>query len=193
MPDRLETPQAFRVPIPDPTVLTTVQLRQAIEALKDLSEAKIEAVEKLLNARIDHNFAMDEKRHRETREWLQQMKDNRLERQSANDTALHAAFAAQKELVNQQRECNEEAQDKLEQSLNKQLESIQREAKQTHLSLDEKINTLKSDMDKRSGRQEEHTDSKGTMQWVVGLIVAVILSLVGNAITLVYLFTHTTK
>lgn len=178
------------VPVPDPTLLTTAALKLSIDNLKEFMLARIDSQSELLKEKIANNYCLDEKRHRETREWLQKSREHWLEVKADAESALDRAFAAAKELNDQQRKCNEESQTKTEQSFTKQIEAFMRESTISHSALGDRITILERLADRSTGAKTENVENRGLAQWVIGLIVAIGLALLGNAITLIYLFTH---
>jgi len=185
------TRESSTVPIPDPTLLTTAALKLSIENLERFLVTKIESGDELLDEKIRNNFCLDEKRHRETREWISMLKAHRLEAKEDRDKAIAAAFEAQKELFNQSRICNEEAAGKAEASFTKQIEALAKETAVSRTALSDRIDALKEQSAQRAGKDIQSTEARGNSQWLIGLVIAIILSLIGNAITLIYLFTHT--
>lgn len=100
------------IPVPDPTELTTSAVALAKTDLKELFDVKLNGFRELI-----------------------------IEKFSGRDTALAAAFKAAQELVKQQNDSNTLANDKMEASFAKQIQS-----------LDEKIDDLKERVSELSGR-----------------------------------------
>lgn len=176
------------VPIPDPTTLTTAQLKVAIDNLREFLMCKIELESKHVNERINNNYCLDEKRHRETREWIQKAEAHRLEVKADGEKALAEALRVRKELFEQERLANEQAVAKQADYVNKALEVLNREAKTSHEALSLRIDELKTALDLYRGRHEEHVEIKGSSQWIIGLIIAIVLSLGADIIMVVHIF-----
>lgn len=83
-----------KTPTPDPTVLTTDALRREIKASTDLTNAKLEALTRFLETKIDGNAALSEERHRLTRRELAAGEERRLEHKKDTKDNVDTAFAA---------------------------------------------------------------------------------------------------
>ncbi len=198
-------------PVPDPTVLTTQQLTIGLASLREILETRLDAmdtatelnkeqmdkipqmihesvvaVEKIRDQKfltVDEKFRSIETQFKE--------RDTRTE-QSSKDSkvAVDAALQAAKEAVGEQNKSNALAIAKSETAFTKQLDQIMTLIAATSKTSDEKINDLKSRLDRGEGGQGEFRDSRTQQNVVTGWFIAVALALIGNAVTLVYLFTH---
>ncbi len=144
-------------PVPDPTVLTTQALAQAISSLKELFETRISALEKnmeLLQQGLDERS----KEVRETVKHLERLHDEKFCRiqtqiserdiqteKASRDVkaAVDAAFAAAKEAVGEQNKSNALAIGKSEATTTKQLDGITDQIKTNTKTTDEKIADIK--------------------------------------------------
>ena len=119
-------------PIPDPTVLTTEQLKDKIQGLRELLEAVIKGKSDL----VEERFASIQQQFRE--------RDSRMEQQARDaKTAVDAAFAAQKEAVSEQNKTGALAIAKSEAATNKQIDQLAAQLGTINGALDGKINDLK--------------------------------------------------
>lgn len=160
------------LPRPDPTILTTEQLRREIGALRAILEARLDAGDKAVEllhedvlrrlelgvssveAEIKAGAALREERLRSITERLAdfgdevktrfQERDTRSEREARdNKTAVDAAFAAQKEAVAEQNKSIALANDKSEASFTKQIDQIVILIQTTNQAVSDKIDDLK--------------------------------------------------
>ncbi len=210
----MDTDPRGSTPVPDPTVLTTQQLGLSVSALREFIATTRELLETRLDAMDTATRLNKEQMNNIPRlidEKLTQFKDLTLEKfhsietqfkerdtrteQSSKDSkvAVDAALQAAKEAVGEQNKSSALAIAKSEASTNKQLDQIGTLINSTNKALDEKINDLKGRLDRGEGQQFQKSNDKDQHNWVVGLVVTCILALLGNAITLVFLFTHIGK
>lgn len=140
-----ELPSAERLPIPDPTRLTSQALREAIVALKDVIYTRLEGMDKalqLLQARSDRFPAELDAKIGTVRDLLSERfkgielqfegiqlqfkeRDTRVE-QTARDskTAVDAALQAAKEAVEKQNAASSQAAQKSELAFTKQIDQL---------------------------------------------------------------------
>lgn len=144
-------------PVPDPTVLTTQQLFQAIASLKELFEVRVHSIEeniKLIQSDLDQ-------RSKETREQVKHLEllhnekfkriDTQiLERDGQTDkasrdvkSAVEQAFLAAKQAVDQQNNTNALSIAKSDATISKQIDGITETMKSNTKTTDDKINDLK--------------------------------------------------
>jgi hypothetical protein len=178
----------------DPTILTTAQLMREITHLRELQEARFEAMDKAVNllqefanrqptiaevvAKNDEKFlGMDA---------LIAERDRRFDlRDRDRQTALDAALATAKEAVQQQQTANAQAIQKSEAAFTKQIDQIGNIINSQATTLDDKINDIRT----RLATVETHfsssgkgiTDYFGIIMGVVA-IAALIGTLVGYAL-----------
>ncbi len=184
-------------PVPDPTVLTTQQLTIGLAALREILETRLDAMDVAteLNKAATDTFPrrMDERIcaiQKLNNEKFIGVEKQFAERDIRSNTvaelgqkALEAALSAAKEAVG-----------KTEVSFTKQIDNtlvqIQAEKKAT----DDKIDDVKSRLTAiETGLNTRHivtTEDRGSNQWMIGILISLGLALLGNAITLIYLFNH---
>lgn len=195
-------------PVPDPTILTTQQLVREIAASREILEAKydtrlaamdtatelnklatdgiprmvadrVAALEKVINEK----FAGIQTQFKE--------RDIRAEREARdNKVAVDAAFAAQKEAAAKQDEANAKAIDKSERATTETIKTNQELSLSKIDALTSQVSDLKLSVVALNTNEQGHIETKSQNNFVVGLIITVVLALLGNAITLMYLFTH---
>ena len=170
------TPGGGWVPVPDPTALTTAQLRRELATLRELVEAQIQTQSAAVTARLD---AMDEANGirldsmREVpgviREQITHLKELHEERfgsialqfkerdvrteqaASASKQALDAALLAAKELVSQQNEANLAAALKSELAFTKQIDQIGTIISTLEQAITDRLLELKERIDRGEG------------------------------------------
>jgi hypothetical protein len=152
-----------RVPVPDPTALTTEALKLSIANLKELMEAKLASNEKAT--------ASDFK---ELHVRLCLIEKQRLELKADSTKALEAALVAQERLFDQKNKCNEEAAAKAEAAFTKQIESLRSEAQIAREGLSERINGVKERIDRGEGRGAGISQLAGWIFGAVGMVVGLI-------------------
>jgi hypothetical protein len=201
-------------PVPDPTVLTTQALAQAIGALKELFETRVSAIEKAMSSLTSQ---LDEK-SKETREavkHLERLHEEKfvriqtqiLERDAQSDkaardvkAAVDAAFAAAKEAVGEQNKSNALAIGKSETSVLKLIDGITEIIKTNDRTNSDKIGDLKDRLTIiesttkgiSATRAEIKVDSATNWGFVVGgvgIVYGVIAS-IGIIITLAVKMLH---
>lgn len=175
-------------PMPDPSVLTTQQLRREIELLENAVNTRFEGMDKAidllqkfadkspttavleqqiaaLTALVEEKFGGVEKQFAE--------RDKRTEQLSlADKTAIAAALQAQKEAAGAQAESNSAATAKQELAFTKLLEQIQQTQNATNKSTDDKINTLTGRLDRGEGHSKGLGDGWGYIVAVAGVLIA---------------------
>ena len=155
--------QQTLVPVPDPTILTTSQLKTAIDNLKELLEEKINSTNKL-----------KEEKFKETWDRLALMEQQRLETKVDGEKAIERALAAQERLFVQKNQCNEEASDKAERSFTKQIEALRSESAISIKAIYDRIDT-------------QNQRDKGQSNWIIGTALAVVSVLVAIGAVIVVL------
>lgn len=167
-----------RLPIPDPTPMTTAALDRALSSLREILETNIEGVEQLLKTRLDgmdkavdllqdraslQPGAVDAKilnlrtLHEEKFDSVQKQfteRDTRTDQQaSSTKLAVDAALQAVKEAGAKQQDSSDKAIAKSEAATTKQIDAIvDRIAANTKAS-DDKINDLKERISLMIGKQ----------------------------------------
>jgi DNA-directed RNA polymerase beta' subunit len=192
-------------PVPDPTVLTTEQLLREIEAVKELFEQRIEAVEKGIaiahenitrvptevDKAIVHLRELSEERLNTIAERFEGVKtqfterDTRVEqtRVSAKE-ALDAALQAAKEAVGKQNDSFVTSIAKSEAATNKQIEQLGQLINTMTSANGAKVDDLKDRVLRLEGARvavhEATSDKRATTSTTistVGLVIALVLAL----------------
>lgn len=179
--------QQMRVPIPDPTLLTTAALKLSIDNLKELTFSRIESLTLLIETKIAAVNTLKEEKFKELRERLDMVERYRIEAKSDDAKALETAMTAQRELFLQKNVCNEEANAKSEASFTKQIEAIRKEGTIERDALSGRIDALKERIDRDRGKEDHEGQARQQSGWLIPLIVIgvlALLNLVLNVITL---------
>lgn len=187
-------------PVPDPTVLTTEQLRRELSGLRELLEARLSGMDLAtahLERRLDElpvlrESLKDELRtlftaqlalHTEKFNSIQtqfQERDVRVE-QTARDTkvAVDAALQAQQAAVQQQNEAFSLSINKSEAGTNKAIDAISNLIQTAERTLNDKINDVKSRLDRGEGQKSGISSSLafgiatfGLLMGIAGVVVA---------------------
>ncbi len=191
--DVMDTTPRGSTPVPDPTVLTTQQLVREIAASREIIETRLDAMDVATNINktatdkiptlICEKVAALEKLQNEKFEGVEKQFAERDARTSQvselNQKALDAALQAAKE-----------AAGKTELSFTKQIADLTEQFNTKNTALEDRVNDLKGRLDRGEGTTGEQKESKMQQNYVVGLFVTIVLALIANAITLIYLFTH---
>ncbi len=145
------------IPVPDPTVLTTEQLRRELQSQREyiLSElSKVSAVN-------DEKFVGVDLRFGESK------------------TALDAALRAQKDIADVQTKANAEAAEKTERAFTKQFDAMMALVASTSKATDDRIMDLTRRLDRGEGMatggaavKTEHRLDVGTLVAIISVIVA---------------------
>jgi hypothetical protein len=144
------------VPDPDPTTLTNDAVERATKSLRELLEAKIEALADKVKDRFDI-----------------------LEKQTtkaAGDvkSAVDAAFAAAAASVSQQNQANFLASQKQEAAFTKQIDQLTSTGGQISKAADDKISDLKDRLVAMEGRRTGGSDSIALMLSILSALVSII-------------------
>jgi hypothetical protein len=156
-------------PVPDPTLLTTEQLHREIAALREFVLGEIRHVGELSNERFK---AVDEQFYAVSERTKEQKEDGRL--------ALDAAFQSAKDAVALQTEASDKAIAKSEAATTKQIDALGIVVEKSSQAKDEKIEDLKSRLDKLEGRKEGISASTALILALVGALasIAVVITVV---------------
>jgi hypothetical protein len=187
------------VPVPDPTALTTDQLRREISALREVVMIRIDGVEQnaatlketldsrkeeidasslalreLLKSEINKlAIVTDEKFSGVSNQFIE--RDKRTDQLTvAAQTAVTAAFAAQKEAVSEQNKSNSLAINKSEQATAESLRQLQTLFVSDSKATNDKIDDLKSRLDRGEGHGKGVSDFAGWIFGAVGLSFAAV-------------------
>lgn len=186
-----QTPEFSTRPVPDPTSLTTQQLLRELSGLREVLEARMNGSDNLIRMLQDH---LDKKSdvirtevghlrilHEEKFSSIQiqfSERDTRTEQTSKDSkVAVDAALQAAKEAVGEQNKSSALAIAKSEASTTKQIDQIGVLITATSKATDEKINDIKSRLDRGEGSSHGMSNLFG---WIVaGILTAIsILSFV---------------
>ena len=198
--------EKVNVPNPDPSLLTTQQLRDGMLGLKELIGARLDAMDTATDLRlemfkglpddIERRIAhlrevQDEKFHTIDNQFRE--RDVRTTQASgAADDALKAALQAAKELVGAQGEASAAAAVKSETSFTKQIDQIGTIIQTLEKALDARITELKERIDRgegsSSGADQGRADRRLDSQFGVS-IFAVLLLLLSVGVSL-YVASH---
>jgi hypothetical protein len=187
------------VPVPDPTALTTDQLRREISALREVVMIRIDGVEsnamtlketlnnrkeeidasalalrELLKSEINKlAIVTDEKFSGVSNQFIE--RDKRTDQLTvAAQTAVTAAFAAQKEAVSEQNKSNSLAINKSEQATAESLRQLQTLFISDSKATNDKIDDLKGRLDRGEGHGKGVSDFTGWIFGAVGMVVGVV-------------------
>jgi vacuolar-type H+-ATPase subunit I/STV1 len=164
------------VPVPDPTLLTTIAVDRAIADFKQLVDARIKELDKAVllaadNLQKQRTYHDDELNHRLNQVTIDRLAQRDLiqsqietlaavtgEKFNGIDTrlaeakvALDAALAAQKDAVAAQNEANSKAIQKSEDATIKQIDEVKNGMTTAIEGLNDKISDLKSRIDRGDG------------------------------------------
>lgn len=184
--DSQQAPQKFwssggLVPIPDPTSLTTVALKVAVENLKELLEAKIDCNRQLSEAVIKETAALNLKQFEEIHHQTEAIRRE-----------FQLQLDARGVLFNTQSHCTAEATNKAEASVNKQLEAMSKETAISRGALDEKIQALKERLDRGTGREDQQAVTRETSSWVVPMLTIGAIAVLGLILDIVQMLANHT-
>jgi hypothetical protein len=154
-----------RRPIPDPTALTTEQLRRELSGLREILQARLDGMDRAVNI-VNEEITHIPKNIDAAIKHLEELQDEKfkgiglqfLERDvrtdqasKANKEALDAALLAAKELVGAQNIANSAAAVKTEVSFTKQIDQITTLIQTGQRATDATIQELKERLDRGEG------------------------------------------
>lgn len=190
-------------PVPDPTVLTTQQLLREVAMAREILEAKLDGGMSVIEARLTENNRaivllqkatdMVPSHIRDAVGTLKDLhaekfasiatqfieRDKRTEQLSiADKTAIAAALQAQKEAAGATAESTSIGLNKMENNFSKLIETLQIAIAQGFRNSDEKINDVKSRLDRGEGGLKGAKDNQGTLIAIGGMVVTSIIAVV---------------
>jgi cation transport regulator ChaB len=190
-------------PVPDPTALTTQQLRREILSLRELLEVRIDGDLNLLrralqsiddlpaaiDLRVDHLKELHDEKFKSVQVQFAE-RDTRTEQNSRDSkVAVDAALQAAKEAVEKQDRSNGLAIAKSEAATVKLLDQLGDNLKTTASGFDSKINDLKDRLTLIEGRAVGQSAAAQTQQATVqtqqtssGLLIALSVGVIGTLI-----------
>ena len=195
---KLENVQNSR-PVPDPTVLTTQALNQAVLSIKELFDYRLAA----LTQEVERVHVFADQRNDVIKDQvatLEKLFEEKLKRitiqieerdvqadKAARDvkSAVDAAFAAAKEAVGEQNKSNALSITKSETSTLKQIDAIIELLRNTVKTTDDKISDLKDRIIAIESHSKGLGDSWGYLVGAVGVMLAV-GSIVGLIVKLIH-------
>jgi hypothetical protein len=195
MPEHPRSPSnvsEWRLPVPDPTILTTEALHREINALKELLQARFDAMERATEIRDRHMKELEgmigvkveqlQELHAEKfRSIAVQFaeRDTRTEQTSRDSkVAVDAALQAAKEAVGEQNRSSALAISKSEAATTKQIDQQGTLIQTTTLGLNDKIDDLKERLTSIEGRSKGMADGWGLIVGGIMLVVAVVTVIV---------------
>ena len=186
-------------PVPDPTSLTTEQLRRELSALREILTARLDGMDtatELLSATVNRTPTVIQTEIAHVRELADERftgidkqfaeRDVRTEQAAkASKEALDAALLAAKELVSQQNEANAAAADKAEQSTIKQIDQIGIRIDTMQKALDDRLTELKERIDRGEGSASGSASSRAEKRLDTGQLLTVLLVIIAAAAVVV--------
>ena len=182
----------LNIPSPDPSLLTTQNLREGLENLKELIYSRLEAMDmatslrlesygKLpadVDARIAHLKEVVNEKFNAIEQQFKE-RDIRTEQAAiASKQALDAALLAAKELVGQQNTAIAEANAKSEASFTKQNDQTSVLISNSTQALTDRLQELKERIDRgegqTSGTQDQRVESRAVTASALGVMAAVL-------------------
>jgi hypothetical protein len=200
-------------PVPDPTTLTTEQLRRELSALREIITARLDGYDRatqLLSETVNRTPTIVQTEISHVRELMTEKlgslggqaeeKFASIEKQfeerdvrtsqaaTAAGEALKAALQAAKEAVFEQAQAAAKAADKTELSTTKQIDLIQGQIKTLGDSFTDKIDDLKGRIDRGEGTSAGAAGSRTERRLDYGTLIAAVAILVSLATVLVVAF-----
>jgi hypothetical protein len=192
------------IPVPDPSTLTTKQIRHELKALRDLLETRLIAMDKasvvlaenvnrvptLLDREISRIAQLQEEKFASVRSQFTEKfvgittqfheRDIRTDSdKGAASTAINAALSALKEMITLQNTANAAAIAKSEASTTKELESLNRIIASTKDGLSSDIRNLASRLDRGEASDLGAHQTKTDTHMTTGSVMAVVGGVVG--------------
>ena len=201
------------VPNPDPSLLTTQNLRDGLANLKELIGARLDAMDTATSLRLQafdrvpadthdqighlkevvgEKLGVQNEKFRGIAKQFEERDVRTAQASGAADDALKAALQAAKELVGAQGEASAAAAVKSETSFAKQVDQIGTILQTTQLALDARITELKERIDRGEGSSsgaEMSINSKRQDNQLLISVIGALLLLVSLAIA-VFVATH---
>jgi hypothetical protein len=161
-------------PIPDPTLLTTEALNREIAALRDL-----------LYGEIRHRGQLTDEQFRSVDVKFDAIEQRTAEQKTDTKEAVSAALAAAKDAVALQTQASERSQSKSEAAITKQIDAIYVILDRQSQAMNEKIEDLKTRLDRIEGKTQGTQLSMGLVFGAVGALAAIvtIVVVVANILT----------
>jgi hypothetical protein len=193
------TPGGGWVPVPDPTTLTTSQLRRELASLRELLESRLDAMDratKLLDETVNRTPTIIQTEIAHLRELMAEKlsstggkaeerfssidlqfteRDIRTSQAAAASAqALAAALQAAKEAVFEQAQAAAKAAEKTEMSTTKQIDLIQNQIRTLGDTFGDKIDDLKGRIDRGEGSTSGAFESRSEQRLNVNTLLQVL-------------------
>lgn len=176
----------LNVPIPDPSTLTTEQLRRELLGLRDLLESRLESQ----GLRIDHISELSRERIEAVNAQFKE-RDIRSEMaDKASDSAIRAALETQKEAAAKAEANSIAAMTKADASVTKQIDSINALLNTGLANVNDKIAVINGRLDKGEGGSHANANST-TMAIAIGAVLVSLIIGVFTAINGAHIATNT--
>jgi phenylalanyl-tRNA synthetase beta subunit len=143
------------IPIPDPSTLSTEQLRRELTLLREFLESKMDRIERVHDEQISGLNT--------------RFSESKLE----GKVSLDAALRAQKDLVDTQNKANSEAGDKMEKAFTKQIDGIQLAIATSAKATDDRIDDVRRRLDRGEGIVTAGVTARTEHRLDGGLVVAI--------------------
>lgn len=174
------------VPIPDPSVLTTEQLRRELGALRDIIETRLDAMDRSTSVFTENlqRVPTDVDKQVGNLRDLHEQKFIGVERQfverdvrsagaqTAAQLAVNAALSAQKEAAATQNDAAAAAISKSEIATAKQIDSILALMASNTRAIDDKIASINGRLDRGEGGQRQESSSQSTIIAIAAVVVS---------------------
>jgi hypothetical protein len=179
-------------PIPDPTTLTTEQLRRELSALREILTARLDGMDRattllsetvnrtptVIQTEIKHLRELSEEKFDSVALQFQERDVRTAQASGAADDALKAALQAAKELVGAQGDAAAAAAVKTETSFTKQIDQIATIISTLEKAMDARITELKERIDRGEGSSagvlEHRTEARLNVGQVMSVVAAAI-------------------
>ena len=201
------------VPIPDPSLLTTQNIREAVEGLRQFLEVRLDGMDDAtalrlqmflnvpadIDARVGHlrellmaRFELHDEKFRGIAQQFSERDTRTVTAALAADDALKAAFGAAKELGSVEREASNVAALKSENNVTKQVDQITALIQTGNAAADARITELKERLDRgegnMAGAHERNLTRRADNSFAISVAVAAfgLVSVVSAVITLLH-------
>jgi ATP-dependent Clp protease ATP-binding subunit ClpA len=190
--------QRLNIPVPDPSSMTTEQLRHELMGLRQLVETRLDGMDKAAGllqmaqdrtpSEISQMVGQLQELHSEKFFSIQKQFDERDIRTRASEvaaqTAVNAALSAQKEAASAQNDANAAAIMKSEASTVKQIDGIVALLTSGTKATDDKIAAINARLDRGEGTGSGRASSQSSMLAVTAIVVSVVVGGVSVVSTL---------
>jgi len=198
-------------PVPDPTALTTEQLRRELSGLREILTARLDGMDRateLLSATVNRTPTQIQTEISHVRELMQEKlgslggqaeekfesiklqfseRDVRTtQAATASAQALAAALQAAKEAVFEQAQAAAKAAEKTELSFSKQIDQIQLQITTVAEGLGDKIDDLKGRIDRGEGTTTGSASARTEQRLTVSQLIAALAVLVAVVAAILY-------